>query len=103
MPVTTGDVLHVAALARLRLRPEEVERLTGQLNDILSHVAELASAETSQVEPEPATQWPAPLRADDAPPDALKLPPERLAPAWADGFFTVPRLAAMETPGEAAP
>ena len=98
MPVTTGDVLHVAALARLRLRPDEVERLTGQLNDILAHVADLAAADTAEVEPEPATEWPAPLRGDDAPPDPLALPPARLAPAWEDGFFTVPKLSAMDTP-----
>ncbi len=102
MPVTTADVLHVAALARLRLRPEEVERLTGQLNDILSHVAELALAETAEVEPEPATEWPAPLRPDGALPDRLHLPPAELAPAWEDGFFTVPRLAALDTPEEAS-
>jgi len=102
MPVTTGDVLHVAALARLRLRAEEVARLTEQLNDILAHVAELAAADTSAVEPEPATEWPAPLRSDDAAPDPLELPPARLAPAWEDGFFTVPRLPAMDTRGEAA-
>ncbi len=102
MPVTTADVLHVAALARLRLRPEEVERLTGQLNDILAHMAELATADTAGIEPEPATSWPAPLRADDAPPDPLQLPPAELAPDWEDGFFTVPRLAAMDTPEEAS-
>ncbi len=102
MPVTTADVLHVAGLARLRLRLEEVDRLTLQLNDILAHVAELAAAETAEVEPEPATEWPAPLRADAAAPDPLQLPPAELAPAWEDGFFTVPRLAAMDTPEEAS-
>ncbi len=102
MPVTTADVLHVAALARLRLRPEEVERLTGQLNDILAHVAELAAAETAEVEPEPATEGPAPLRTDGAPPDPLQRPPAELAPDWEEGFFTVPRLAAMDAPEEAS-
>ncbi len=102
MPVTTADVLHVAALARLRLRPEEVERLTGQLNDILAHMAELATADTAGIEPGPATSWPAPLRADGAAPDPLQLPPAELAPDWEDGFFTVPRLAAMDTPEEAS-
>ncbi len=103
MAVTTADVLHVAALARLKLAPDEVERLTSQLNDILGHVAELAAAGTEQVQPEPATTWPAPLRGDDAPPDGLTLPPAAMAPAWLDGFFTVPRLAAMELPPESAP
>ncbi|HEX9105796.1 MAG TPA: Asp-tRNA(Asn)/Glu-tRNA(Gln) amidotransferase subunit GatC [Longimicrobiales bacterium] len=103
MPVTSADVLHVAALARLRLAPEEIERLTSQLNDILGHVAELAAADTDQVQPEPATTWPAPLRDDASAPDPLALPPAELAPAWQEGFFTVPRLAAMEIPPESAP
>ena len=101
MPVTSADVLHVAALARLQLSPGEVERLTLQLNDILAHVAELQEADSAGVEPEPATTWPARLRAEDEPPVPLALPPQRLAPAWQDGFFTVPRLAAMDAPGTA--
>lgn len=99
MPVTSADVLHVAALARLRLSTEEVQRLTLQLNDILAHVAELAEAGSSMVEPEPATTWPARLRSDSEPPLPLAYPPAQLAPAWEDGFFTVPRLAAMDKPG----
>jgi aspartyl-tRNA(Asn)/glutamyl-tRNA(Gln) amidotransferase subunit C len=103
MPVTSADVLHVAALARLRLSPEEVQRLTVQLNDILAHVAELAEADTTGVEPEPATTWPARLRGEAEPPVPLAFPPAQLAPAWEDPFFTVPRLAAMagdEAPGD---
>ncbi len=101
MPVTSADVLHVAALARLRLSPEEVQRLTVQLNDILAHVAELAEADAAGVEPEPATTWPARLRGENEPPVPLAFPPAQLAPAWGDHFFTVPRLAAMG--GEGAP
>ena len=101
MPVTSADVLHVAALARLRLSPEEAQRLTVQLNDILAHVAELTEADTAGVEPEPATTWPARLRREDEPPVPLAFPPAQLAPAWEDHFFTVPRLAAMA--GEDAP
>ncbi len=103
MPVTTADVLHVAALARLRLSAPEVERLTAQLNDILAHVAELSEAAAAGVEPEPATTWPARLRTDDEPADTLAFGPEELSPASEDGFFTVPRLAAMDTGSEVSP
>ncbi|MBX6362447.1 MAG: aspartyl/glutamyl-tRNA amidotransferase subunit C [Gemmatimonadetes bacterium] len=96
MAVTREEVLHVARLARLRLLPEEVERFTGQLNDILEHFGELASADLAGIAPEPATSWPAPVRPDTAPPDPLALPPSALAPAWEAGFFTVPRLAALD-------
>jgi Asp-tRNA(Asn)/Glu-tRNA(Gln) amidotransferase C subunit len=88
MPVTAADLLHVAALARLRLTSEELARFTPQLGDVLAHVAELAEADTAGIEPEPATEW------------AAAIPPEALAPAWRDGFFTVPRLAGMEEPPE---
>jgi aspartyl-tRNA(Asn)/glutamyl-tRNA(Gln) amidotransferase subunit C len=98
MPVTSADVLHVAALARLRLTAAEVERLTVQLNDILRHVAELAQADVSGIEPEPASGWPARLRAEDEPAAPLAIPPAQLSPEWRDGFITVPRLAAMDTP-----
>jgi hypothetical protein len=36
------------------------------------------------------------MRADAPGADPLAFPPERLAPAWYDGFFTVPRLSAMQ-------
>ncbi len=100
MPVTSADVLHVAALARLRLSPDEVERLAGELSDILGHVAELVTADSAGggAEPLPATTWPAPLRSDAVPAAALAIPPSQLAPTFEHGFFTVPRLGAMEAP-----
>jgi len=97
MAVTREDVLHVAALARLRLQEDEVERFTHQLNDILSHMEVLGTLDLEGVEAiDAATEWIAPLRADDVAPDALRVPPSELAPSWRDGFFTVPRLAALD-------
>lgn len=100
MGVTTEQVLHVAALARLRLTPAEVERFTTQLNDILGHVEEMGTLAEAPVVPAPSTEA-APLRDDDAPPDALAFPPAEMAPAWEDGFFTLPRLAALDAAGAA--
>jgi len=97
MSVSREDVLHVARLARLRLSEEELARYTDQLNAVLQHFETLqepgdldAEALTSPVE------WPAPLRSDKLGADPLKAPPSAFAPGWAEGFFTVPRLAAME-------
>lgn len=42
---------HVAALARLGLTEEEVERFTGQLSNILEAVAALQQVDTSAVPP----------------------------------------------------
>ena len=105
MAVTPDEALHVAALARLRLDAAEVERFTEQLNSILSHMAELADADADGVDALAATaDWNAPLR-DDAPGgDSLRLRPSEMAPGWTAGFFTLPRLPALDggTPGSNA-
>lgn len=97
MAVSRQDVWQVARLARLRLTPDEVERYTVQLNGILAHVEELRELDVEGVEAVGgATEWVAPLHPDEVAPDALKRPVAELAPAWQDGFFTVPRIAALD-------
>jgi aspartyl-tRNA(Asn)/glutamyl-tRNA(Gln) amidotransferase subunit C len=49
--ITREDVVHVAALARLGLTDEEIDRMQGQLNRILEAVGELKSVDTSSVGP----------------------------------------------------
>jgi aspartyl-tRNA(Asn)/glutamyl-tRNA(Gln) amidotransferase subunit C len=44
-------LLHVAHLARLELRDDELERLEGQLNDILGAVSKVAELDLSDVPP----------------------------------------------------
>ncbi len=51
MKLSKDEVVHVAALARLKLSEEQVETLTGQLNDILAHMDQLAQVETDGVPP----------------------------------------------------
>ncbi len=51
MALSRDEVLHVAELARLSLRPEEVELFTRQLNDILAYVEKLQELDTSGVAP----------------------------------------------------
>jgi aspartyl-tRNA(Asn)/glutamyl-tRNA(Gln) amidotransferase subunit C len=95
--VTRADVLHVAALARLELSEEEIAAFTGQLNNILDHVAELESADVGDVSAlTGASEWPAPLRSDEPGADTLNLPAAALSKAADQGFFTVPRLAALD-------
>ena len=45
------EILHVARLARLELREEEVERLGAQLNDILAAVSKVSELDLSDVPP----------------------------------------------------
>ncbi len=51
MALTREEVLHVAKLARLSLRPEEMEVFTRQLNDILAYVEKLQELDTEGVPP----------------------------------------------------
>jgi aspartyl-tRNA(Asn)/glutamyl-tRNA(Gln) amidotransferase subunit C len=44
--ITRAEVEHVARLARLELDEATVEKMTGQLNDILSHMDKLAELDT---------------------------------------------------------
>lgn len=121
MAVSQDEVMHVARLARLRLSDADIDRFTHQLNDILSHVEALTEAESGVHPPRPSQPTPAtgaspgqsaeaaaaatagaahesaPLRADEPRADALDRPPEAIAAAWADGFFILPRLPALET------
>ena len=49
--ISREDVVHVAALARLGLTDEEIDRMQGQLNRILEAVGELRAVDTSSVGP----------------------------------------------------
>src|SRR3954462_10264886 len=51
MAIDREQLLHVAHLARLELREDEVERLEGQLNDILEGVSKGAGLDHSVVPP----------------------------------------------------
>jgi len=51
MAISKDDVLHVAALARLELSDEEVERFTEQLGAILEAVGKVSELDLTGVEP----------------------------------------------------
>ena len=51
MAIDREQLLHVAHLARLELRDEEVERLGAQLNDILAAVSKVSELDLSDVTP----------------------------------------------------
>ena len=82
------QVLHVAKLARLRLDPEEVEQMSGELSKILEHIERLNELDLDDVEPTShVVELENVLRPDEPRPS---LPRERAleqAPdATADGF-----------------
>ena len=49
--ISREQLLHVARLARLELREDEVERLGSQLNDILAAVGKVSELDLSGVPP----------------------------------------------------
>ena len=49
--ISRADVEHVAALARLGLTDDEIDRMQGQLNRILEAIGQLQSVDTSAVGP----------------------------------------------------
>jgi aspartyl-tRNA(Asn)/glutamyl-tRNA(Gln) amidotransferase subunit C len=51
MKITKKEVEQVAHLARLTLTNEELERMTGQLDNILSYIDQLSELDTRQVVP----------------------------------------------------
>jgi aspartyl-tRNA(Asn)/glutamyl-tRNA(Gln) amidotransferase subunit C len=51
MKVTKELVLHIAELAQLKLREDEIEKFQEELTQILSYVEKLNEIDTSQVEP----------------------------------------------------
>jgi aspartyl-tRNA(Asn)/glutamyl-tRNA(Gln) amidotransferase subunit C len=51
MELTREEVLHIARLARLGIGDAEIDRLRGQLSDILGHFTELGRVDTDGVPP----------------------------------------------------
>lgn len=51
MKISQEEVKHVTKLARLELSGKELEKITGQLDDILSYVDKLSGVNTDNIVP----------------------------------------------------
>lgn len=82
------QVLHVAKLARLRLSDDEVERMTGELSQILEHVEQMEALDLDGVEPTSHVVALENVLRDDVPRDSLSRERalEGAPEAAADGF-----------------
>lgn len=90
-PIDREQILHVAKLARLTLREEEVPALTEQLVKILGHVAQLSEVDTDGVEPTAhASVERLPFRVDEVRPSLPRETVLAMAPESAGGGFVVP-------------
>ncbi len=87
------QVQHVAFLARLQLSPEEEERFTQQLGDILTYVEQLQELDTASVEPTyHALDTPQVTRPDQVIPWTEREAILDNAPDRDEQFFKVPRI-----------
>lgn len=97
MPLSADEVRYVAALARLALTDDEVERLAPQLSQILDYAEQVGTVAAADV---PPTSHPYPLT-NVTRPDVVRpsLPRELLlaaAPEVEDDRFAVPRILSEE-------
>ena len=89
--INRGQLLHVADLARLELRDDELERLGAQLNDIIAAVSKVAELDLADVPPTSHPLDVVNVWAEDEPRPSLPLE-EALAnaPEREGAFFKVP-------------
>ena len=97
MALTHHDIARVANLARLELRPDETERVLGQLNGFFSLVEQMDAINTDGVEPlaHPAAvlgEVALRLREDIASEPNQREASQRSAPAVERGLFLVPKV-----------
>lgn len=97
MALTSHDIARVANLARLELRPDETERVLGQLNGFFKLVEQLEAVNTDGVEPlaHPAAvlgDVALRLRDDVASEPNQRDASQRSAPAVERGLFLVPKV-----------
>ncbi len=97
MSVTHDEVLKIARLAELEVSPETLSVLAEQMSRILEYVAQINSVPASEgVKPFVPGPDAVRFRADEVKPAPLAFGPAKLAPAFKDGFFLVPKLGQFE-------
>ncbi|MFC8600554.1 MULTISPECIES: Asp-tRNA(Asn)/Glu-tRNA(Gln) amidotransferase subunit GatC [unclassified Isoptericola] len=95
--ISRDEVARVAALARIDLRDDEVDRLAGELDVIVDSIARVREVATPDV---PATSHPLPMTnvfREDVPQPALPVADVlAAAPDAQDGRFAVPQILGEE-------
>jgi len=89
--IAREEVLHVARLARLALREEEIEPMAAELSAVLDHVAKIGELDLEDVPPTShVVEVTGALRADEPRPCLPREVALQAAPAVSDGGFLVP-------------
>jgi aspartyl-tRNA(Asn)/glutamyl-tRNA(Gln) amidotransferase subunit C len=97
MSVSREEVEKIARLAELQVEAAALPALVDQLSRILDYVAQIAAVAGTE-SAQPFVPGPAAIRfrTDEVRPAPLAFGPDRMAPAFRDGFFLVPRLGAFD-------
>ncbi len=93
MSVTRKDVEHIAELARLEFKVEELDQFTNDLNEILTYVEKLNELDTENVEPlSHPIEGINNFREDIMKPSTLREEALKNAPDKDEEFFKVPKV-----------
>jgi aspartyl-tRNA(Asn)/glutamyl-tRNA(Gln) amidotransferase subunit C len=93
MSIDTATVRHIAHLARIAVNDDEVERLKGEINDVLAFVAQLSEVDVTGVEPMTSVTPMAMKKRPDVVTDGgIADDIVKNAPASQDHFFLVPKV-----------
>ena len=97
MSLERADVARLAALARIDMTDDDLDRLSGQLSAIVDSVAKVQEVATDDV---PATSHPIPManvhRPDEVRPSLTQEQALSGAPQAEDGRFRVPQILGEE-------
>jgi aspartyl-tRNA(Asn)/glutamyl-tRNA(Gln) amidotransferase subunit C len=97
MSVSQEEALRIAQLAEMDVAEDALPALAEQLSAILEYVAQLNAVSGGEnARPYIAGPDVVRFRPDEVKPQPLAHTPKELAPAFKDGFFTVPRLTQFE-------
>jgi aspartyl-tRNA(Asn)/glutamyl-tRNA(Gln) amidotransferase subunit C len=93
MKITKKDVTHVATLARLQFKEDEISKFAHQLNNILEYFEKLQNVDTTGVEPSTHAVNLSNVFREDI--ERKSLPSEKAlknAPDSEQSFFRVPKI-----------
>ncbi|MDR3499923.1 MAG: Asp-tRNA(Asn)/Glu-tRNA(Gln) amidotransferase subunit GatC [Parvibaculum sp.] len=93
MSVDQNTVRHIARLARIAVREDELPALAGELNTILDWVEQLGEVDTKDIEPmTSAVAMSMKMRDDVVTTGNLQKEVTANAPGAEDGFYVVPKV-----------
>jgi aspartyl-tRNA(Asn)/glutamyl-tRNA(Gln) amidotransferase subunit C len=93
MSIDTATVRHIAHLARIAVTDDEVERLKGEINDVLAFVEQLSEVDVTGIEPMTSVTPMAMTKRPDVVTDGeIADDIVKNAPAAQDHFFVVPKV-----------